>query len=275
MPTLYLVGTPIGNLEDISLRALRILREVSLIAAEDTRTTGRLLHHYQIETPLVSFHDYSGPPRIARLIARLDNGDIALVSDAGMPGLSDPGYELVRAAIAAGAMVSPIPGPAAAIAALVSSGLPTDSFLFLGFLPRQAKARRDALAGVAALPHTLILYESPHRLVALLRAALQELGDRQMAVGRELTKLYEEIWRGTIGEALAYFEAGPIRGEFTRVISGSGDAASEWDEARVRAALEEQLDQGLTPRDATALIAEQSGWPKRKVYALALPATGE
>jgi 16S rRNA (cytidine1402-2'-O)-methyltransferase len=268
MPTLYLVSTPIGNLEDMSLRALRLLREVSLIAAEDTRTTGRLLKHYHIETPLTSFHDYSTPQKIAGLVERLATADVALVTDAGTPGLSDPGYELVRAAVAAGVTISPIPGPSAAIAALVSSGLPTDRFLFLGFLPRQPKARREALAAVASLPYTLVLYESPHRVLDLLADVVAVLGDRPVAIGRELTKLYEEIWRGPASEAIDHFSQGPIRGEFTLVIGGYEETVQEWDEAAVRAALAEQLAQGVSRKEAAARVAAQSGWRKREVYGL-------
>jgi 16S rRNA (cytidine1402-2'-O)-methyltransferase len=268
MPVLYLISTPIGNLEDITLRAVRLLREVSLIAAEDTRTTGRLLKHYQIETPLTSFHDYSTPQKIAGLVERLAAADVALVTDAGTPGLSDPGYELVRAAVEAGVTISPIPGPSAAIAALVSSGLPTDRFLFLGFLPRQQKARREALSAVASLPYTLVLYESPHRVLDLLADVVAMLGDRPVAIGRELTKLYEEIWRGPAGEAISHFSQGQIRGEFTLVIAGHEETAQEWDEAAVRAALAEQLAQGVSRKEAAGRVAAQSGWRKREVYGL-------
>jgi 16S rRNA (cytidine1402-2'-O)-methyltransferase len=268
MPTLYLVSTPIGNLEDITLRALRLLREVSLIAAEDTRTTGRLLKHYNIETPLTSFHDYSTPQKIAGLVERLATADVALVTDAGTPGLSDPGYELVRAAVEAGVTISPIPGPSAAITALVSSGLPTDRFLFLGFLPRQAKARREALSAVANLPYTLVLYESPHRVLDLLADVMAVLGDRPVAIGRELTKLYEEIWRGPAGEAISHFSQGQIRGEFTLVIAGHEETVQEWDEAAVRAALAAQLAQGISRKEAAGRVAAQSGWRKREVYGL-------
>jgi 16S rRNA (cytidine1402-2'-O)-methyltransferase len=268
MGTLYLVGTPIGNLEDITLRALRVLREVSVIAAEDTRTTGRLLHHYQIETPQVSYHEYSGPEREAQLLARLDSGDMALVSDAGMPGLSDPGYRLVAAAVAAGVTVTPIPGPAAAVTALVSSGLPTDTFLFLGFLPRQQKARRQALTAVAQLPFTLVLYEGPHRLLDLLADVVAVLGDRSIAVGRELTKMFEEIWRGPASQARDYFGQGKIRGEITLVIAGAAKQELVWDETAVRVALQDYLAQGLSRKEAAAAVANLCGWNKRDVYAL-------
>ncbi|MFZ0545877.1 MAG: 16S rRNA (cytidine(1402)-2'-O)-methyltransferase [Candidatus Promineifilaceae bacterium] len=270
MPVLYLVGTPIGNLEDITLRALRILKEVALIAAEDTRTTGRLLHHYDIKTPLTSYHEYTKPERIEQLVAQLASEDVALVSDAGMPGLSDPGYRLVKAALEQGIKVVPIPGPSAAVSALISSGLPTDSFLFLGFLPRQKKARRTALSDVASLPYTLVFYEAPHRLLASLAAMTDVLGNRQIVVGRELTKLYEEIWRGKISEAADYFGQDQVRGEITVVVAGAEESEQQWDEERIKAAVHQALEQGLSRKDTAAKIAQQSGWRKRDVYNLIL-----
>lgn len=270
MPVLYLVGTPIGNLEDITLRALRILKEVALIAAEDTRTTGVLLHHYDIKTPLTSYHEYTKPERIEQLAEQLTREDVALVSDAGMPGLSDPGYRLVEAALERGVKVVPIPGPSAAVSALISSGLPTDSFLFLGFLPRQKKARRTALSEVAGLPYTLVLYEAPHRLLALLADVIDVLGDRQVVIGRELTKLFEEIWRGTASEASDYFGQDKVRGEITVIVAGTAASEREWDEEAVRAAVLEAIKQGASRKDAAAQIAEQSGWRKRDVYQLTL-----
>jgi 16S rRNA (cytidine1402-2'-O)-methyltransferase len=268
MGTLYLVGTPIGNLEDMTLRALRTLGEVRLVAAEDTRTTGRLLKHFGIEVPLASYHEYSRPERLSQLLAILQEGDVALVSDAGMPGLSDPGYRLVAAAITAGVTVTPIPGPTAAVTALVASGLPADSFLFLGFLPRQQKARRAALAAVAELPFTLVLYEAPHRILALLSDIIARLGDRQVAVGRELTKLYEEIWRGRAAEALAHFGSGKIRGEFTLVVAGAPAQVQKWDETAVRQALQAELARGVSRKQAATTVAAQSGWSKRNLYML-------
>lgn len=270
MPTLYLVATPIGNMEDITLRALRVLREASLIAAEDTRTTGRLLQHHGVKTPLVSFHEYSDEGRIQELLDRLALGDVALVTDAGTPGLSDPGFRLVRAALEAGVTVSPIPGPSAVVAALVSSGLPTDSFLFLGFLPRQQKGRRDALREVARVTHTLVLFEAPHRLPALLQDVEQELGDRQLIVARELTKMHEEIWRGFVSEARATFTEGQVRGEITVVIAGASEEALMWDEEQVRRAMEAQLARGVRRKEAANLVARRSGWRPRDVYDLSI-----
>jgi 16S rRNA (cytidine1402-2'-O)-methyltransferase len=270
MAVLYLVGTPIGNLEDISLRALRILKEVSLIAAEDTRTTGRLLQHYDIKTPLTSYHEYTRQEKIAQIVEQLASQDVALVSDAGMPGLSDPGYRLVTEAIEQGIQVVPIPGPSAAVSALISSGLPTDSFLFLGFLPRQKKARQTALTAVASLPYTLVLYEAPHRLLAMLADIGEVLGERQIAIGRELTKLYEEIWRGTAADGIDYFSQDKIRGEITVVVAGADSAEQVWDEAAVKTAVMKVIEEGASRKDAAAQIAQQSGWRKRDVYNLTL-----
>ena len=219
MGTLYVVGTPIGNLEDITLRAIRILREVALIAAEDTRVSRTLLTAHQISTPLVSFHEFSGTTRVRRLVDRLATGDVALISDAGMPGLSDPGYPLIRAAVDAGHAVVPIPGPSAILAGLVASGLPMHSFTFHGFLPRKSGERRRLLASIAESSHTHVVFESPHRLVAALTEAVEILGpDRPLAVGRELTKKFEEVVRGTAAEVLERFERQAPRGEITLMI---------------------------------------------------------
>lgn len=266
---LYLVATPIGNLEDITLRALRVLREVGLIAAEDTRKTRHLLQHYQIETPVVSFHEFSSRQRLEELLERLQVGDVALVSDAGTPGLSDPGYPLIQQAIQAKIPIIPIPGATAAITALVASGLPTDNYLFLGFLPRRSAARQQALAEVAHLPYTLVLYESPHRLPAFLAEMEEILGNRWLCVGRELTKLYEEIWRGTVQEARNYFVLERIRGEFTLVVAGMpAQTQTIWNEEKVRQLLLEKMTSGLSHKEAAALVANLSGWQKRQVYDL-------
>lgn len=270
MPTLYLVGTPIGNMEDITLRALRILREVGLVAAEDTRTTGRLLRHHGIETPLVSFHEFSDEERVEQLLERLATIDVALVSDAGMPGLSDPGYRLVRAALDAGITITPVPGPSAAVSALISSGLPTDTFLFLGFLPRQQKARRDALAAVATVPYTLVLYEAPHRLLKTLSDIQTVLGERPVVVARELTKYYEEIWRSSLEEAIDHFGRDRVRGEITLVVGGASAEEIAWDEAAVRRAMAAKLAEGVRRKKAAAQVAKQAGWRKRDVYDLSL-----
>jgi 16S rRNA (cytidine1402-2'-O)-methyltransferase len=268
MPTLYLVGTPIGNLEDISLRALRTLREVSLIAAEDTRITRRLLERYEIKTRLVSFHEYSSSGRVEDLLLILEEGDIALVSDAGMPGLSDPGYRMIQACIQAGLKIVPIPGPSAAITALVVSGLPAENFLFLGFLPRRKKARREALADIAGLPYTIVVFEAPHRLISLLSDVGEILGNRRLSIGREMTKMHEEHWRGFVIDAINYFEEGEVRGEFTLAIAGAADG--QWEETTVIDALAAERERGASRKEAAEVVAELSGWKKRDLYKLSL-----
>ncbi len=220
MPTLYVVATPIGNLEDITLRALRVLREVDLIAAEDTRRTLRLLNHYNIKKPLISYHEHNKLARIPEILKILEEKDVALVSDAGVPGVSDPGRELVAAALEAGFKVVPIPGPSAIPTALSVSGLPADQFLFLGYLPRKRSERRKLLSSVAEEERTLVAFEAPHRLRESLSDILEVLGDREIAVCRELTKLHEEIFRGKVSEALERFRE-PL-GEFTLVLAGKG-----------------------------------------------------
>lgn len=266
MGTLYLVATPIGNLEDITARALRVLREVTVILAEDTRHTGRLLKHYEIRTPLISYFEHNKLARLDAVLLKLSEGDVALVSDAGTPGLNDPGYELVRAALEAGHPVSPVPGPSAPVAALVASGLPTDRFLYLGYLGRKASDRRRQLTDVQQLPYTLIFLETPHRLQAALGDLLLELGDRQITVARELTKMHEEIYRGTITEAAAHFEAKPPKGEITLVVGGAPDDASLWQFEQVQAALKEGLARGESPSSLAREISAQSGWKRREVY---------
>ncbi len=266
--SLYLVGTPIGNLEDMTFRAVRILRQASLIAAEDTRVTRKLLTHFDIATPMVSYHDYSGQRQAKRLVARMAGEDVALVSDAGMPGLSDPGYRLVKMAVDAGIQVVPIPGATAAVTALVSSGLPSDAFLFRGFLPRQPTARQKALGELAAIPYTLVFYESPHRLVKLLQDIETVLGDRLLCVGRELTKKYEEIWRGAVSEGVDYFAGSPVRGEITVLVAGASKESVVWEEEAVVKALQAALAAGNSRKEAAAQIAKQSGWRKRAIYNL-------
>jgi len=270
MGTLYIVGTPIGNLEDMSLRALRILGEVGLIAAEDTRKTRKLLTHFKIKTPLTSYHDHSKLTKLEELLSTLEYKDVAMVSEAGMPGLSDPGYELIQAAIARDVPVVPVPGPSALITALVVSGLPTDSFLYLGFLPRRQKQRRQLLASVAGERHTLVAFESPHRLCASLADLKAVLGDRRIALARELTKMYEEVWRGSIGQALTHFEVHPPRGEFTLVIEGARGERVTWDEEQVVEGLVELMAEGVERREAVQVVADLAGWPKREVYKVAL-----
>jgi len=265
MGTLFLVATPIGNLEDMSARALRILREAKLIAAEDTRHTGKLLKHFDISTPLTSYFEHNKLIKIESILRALSTGDVALVSDAGTPALNDPGYELVRAALEAGFEVRPIPGPSAPIAALTVSGLPTDSFLYLGYLPRKTSERRAALEKVAGLPYTLIFLETPHRLLDSLADLQAALGDRQTAAARELTKLHEEVWRGRLSEARAHFKA--PRGEFVLVIEGKvKDEGEKWSEDELLAAIENVGAKNKRVKEIAAELAEQSGWAKKDVY---------
>jgi len=218
VPALYVVGTPIGNLEDISLRALRLLREVKLIAAEDTRTTRRLLNAYDIKTPLTSYHEHSRKAKLDYLLDYVEQEDLALVAEAGMPGLSDPGYDLIVAAIGRGIPVIPVPGASAVVAALVVSGLPTDQFLYLGFLPRRQGQRQRLLASLIDERRTMVAFETPHRLGVALSDIGEILGDRRVSVCRELTKVHEEVFRGRVSQAREYF-AEP-RGEFSLVIEG-------------------------------------------------------
>src|SRR5512147_432388 len=212
MGTLYLVATPIGNLEDMSPRAVRVLREASLIAAEDTRHTGKLLKHFEIETSLTSYFEHNKLNKLDFILDKLSQGDVALVSDAGTPAINDPGYELVRAALASNFDVIPVPGPSAPVAALTVSGLPTDSFLYLGYLPHKASERRKAVGQIANLSYTLIFLESPHRVVESLEDIFEALGDRQICVEREMTKMFEEYWRGPVSEAIEHFKNEPARG---------------------------------------------------------------
>jgi 16S rRNA (cytidine1402-2'-O)-methyltransferase len=266
MSILYLVATPIGNLEDISARALRTLREVRLIAAEDTRQTAKLLQRYDIHTPCTSYHEHNKLVRMERILEALQEGDVALVSDAGTPALNDPGYELVRATLAAGHAVSPIPGACAPIAALVASGLPTDSFLYLGYLPRKPGERQRLLSGVSELPYTLIFLEVPHRILASLEDLKARFGDRQIAVGRELTKLHEEIFRGILSEAQAYFTVNPPRGEFTLVLAGNTLQAERWTEEYLDKKLKILLTQGESASQLAAQLVAPSGWSRREIY---------
>jgi 16S rRNA (cytidine1402-2'-O)-methyltransferase len=228
MGTLYVVGTPIGNLEDISLRALRVLAEVDFIMAEDTRAAHTLLKHHDVSTPVTSFHDFTAQAKVRRLVARIDAGEnAAMISEAGMPGISDPGYAVIREALAAGCEVTCVPGPSAVPTALVLSGLPAHAFHYVGFLPRKAGERTRLLAALAEEPDTIICFESPHRLMSTLKAIAETFGDsRPMAAARELTKHFEEVTRGTVAEIIGRFEADKPRGEFTLVLQGTGARAA-------------------------------------------------
>ena len=268
MGTLYLVATPIGNLEDLSPRAIRILREAKLIAAEDTRHTKKLLTHFDIHTKITSYYEHNKLHKLDDILAALSEGDVALVSDAGTPGINDPGYELVRAALASGFDVRPVPGPCAPIAALSVSGLPTDSFLYLGYLPHKSSERKNAVTQIANLRHTLIFLESPHRLIDSLEDLLATLGDRQVCVAREMTKMYEEFWRGTLSGAVEYFKSREARGEFTLVVGGQLSVISDqWTEERLLKAIKEELKRGKSAKEISAELAGPSGWSKKDVYA--------
>ena len=269
MGILYLVTTPIGNLEDMSPRGVRILREAILIAAEDTRHTGTLLKHFDIKTPLTSYFEHNKLNKLDFILEKLSTGDVALVSDAGTPAINDPGYELVKAALASNFDVRPVPGPSSPVAALTVSGLPTDSFLYLGYLPSKSSERRKALEQVPSLNYTLIFLESPHRIVDSLEDILSTLGDRRICVAREMTKMYEEYWRGQVSGALEYFRSKDPRGEFTLVIEGrKKEESGKWKEAELLAAIKKELKAGKSAKEISVELAEASGWNKKEVYAL-------
>jgi 16S rRNA (cytidine1402-2'-O)-methyltransferase len=262
--TLYLVPTPIGNLEDITLRALRVLKESALIACEDTRTSRILLQHYDITTPLTSYHEHNKLAKLDALFAALEQGDVALISDAGTPALSDPGFELVREAAAMGYRIEALPGPNAVLPALTASGLPTDTFIFLGFLPR--KGLREVFTALAHVRRTLIAYESPNRLVESLEAARDTLGaDRPCCVAREISKKFEEYTRGTIEDVIRRYESNAPRGEIV-VLFGPAPEPSAWDEARVRAAFKSHLEAGESRSSAAKAVATESGWKRSIIY---------
>jgi 16S rRNA (cytidine1402-2'-O)-methyltransferase len=264
MHTLYVVATPIGNLEDISLRALRILKEVELIAAEDTRKTSRLLTHYQITTPMTSYYEHNKLVKLNRMLSHLEEGDVALVSEAGMPGISDPGYELIVAALERGIAVVPIPGASAVTTALAVSGLATDRFTFLGFLPNKSVSRRRLLESVMAEKGTLLVLEAPHRLQASLKDILATLGDRRLAVCRELTKLHEEIFRGTVSQALAHFSM--PKGEFTLVIEGNREEKQPQLTKEIEKRLHALHLLGMSAKEAVSSVAAETGLSKRELY---------
>ncbi len=266
MGTLYIVPTPIGNLEDMTFRAVKVLREVGLIAAEDTRRAAILLSHFALHTPVTSYFEHNKLSKLDRILDALEQGDVALISEAGTPGLSDPGYELIRAAIERGHHIVPLPGATAAIPALVASGLPTDAFIFNGFLPRKAGDRKRALEDVKADRRTLIFYEAPHRVRDALADMLAIFGNRSICAARELSKVHEEIWRGTIAQALEHFGSEAL-GEFVLVVAGAPET-DRWSAARVEAALRAEIDHGASASEAARQIAHMSGWNRRAVYAL-------
>ena len=277
MSTLYLVATPIGNLQDISPRALETLRAVSLIAAEDTRTAKQLLNYFDIHTPVTSFFEHSKQNKIEHILEALEKNNVAVISEAGTPGVNDPGYELVREALARGHRVSPIPGASAVLTALVASGINAGAFYYVGFLPREPQARRKFLRELVNERDTMVAFETPHRL----RDALKDLenifgGDRKICVARELTKKFEEFQRGMIGEVREHFDKNEVRGEFTLVIEGRGTGDGGrgmevvWDDARIVKEMRALLKKGVPRTEAVKRIAKASGRERRAVYELTL-----
>ena len=271
MGSLYIVPTPIGNLEDITLRALRILKEVDLIAAEDTRTSRVLTRHFAIDTPLTSYHEHNKLSKLGRIFAALERGDVALISDAGTPGISDPGAELIREAINRGVEVVPLPGANAVISALVGSGMSADRFVFIGFLPRKANALRALLLENQDESGTLVAFESPWRLVDSLSVVADTLGaDRRVCVAREISKKYETFFRGSAAEALRHFQTQNPRGEVTLLIEGAAPTETRWDDAQVKSALTQELEAGVSLSAAARQVAKAARWSKRAVYQLGI-----
>jgi 16S rRNA (cytidine1402-2'-O)-methyltransferase len=270
--TLYIVATPIGNLEDMTFRAVRILQAVDMIAAEDTRHTGGLLQHFQVKTPQISYHEHNSNSRIPELLEYLQYGKaIALVSDAGMPGISDPGYELIKACIDEGITVVPIPGASAVITALSAAGLPTDRFIFDGFLPAKSQQKKEYLESLQSESRTLVFYESPHRL----RDTLADLGailgsDRSLVIARELTKLYEEFWRGTIGDAMADYQEREPQGEYTLLVAGTSSSQPQLTETELKTELLQIMQEGISRSQASRQLAKDTGLSRRYLYQLAL-----
>jgi 16S rRNA (cytidine1402-2'-O)-methyltransferase len=274
--TLYIVGTPIGNLEDMTFRAVRILQTVDIIAAEDTRHTGKLLQHFQITTPrMVSYYEHNQYQRIPELLEQLMRGScIALVTDAGMPGISDPGYALVKACVEAKIQVIPVPGASAVVTALSAAGLPTDRFVFEGFLPTKGQERLSRLEALQTETRTLILYEAPHRLKQTLQDLASTLEEgRHLVLARELTKLYEEFWRGTIEEAIALYQQREPQGEFTIVVAGAQIVMPQLSEEALKAELQQLISQGISRSQASRQLAKATSLSRRQLYQLALSLT--
>jgi 16S rRNA (cytidine1402-2'-O)-methyltransferase len=266
---LYVVATPIGNLEDITLRALRVLKEVDLIAAEDTRHTKKLLSHYGIPTPLTSYYDQIEAQKAPALIAALKGGkNIALVSDAGTPGISDPGYRLVKGAIEAGIQIVPIPGASTLTALLSIGGLPTDRFVFEGFLPAKKSQRQKRLQGLTQEERTLVFFESPRRLHDVLADLEQICGDRHIVIGRELTKMFEEVLRGRVSEIRAQLQGREIKGEIALLVAGQNTENGQTEESLLSEEVQSLLAEGMSLKEIARVISEQRGISKREVYAL-------
>ena len=271
--TLYICATPIGNLEDITLRVLRTLKEVDLIAAEDTRNTVRLLNHFDIHTPLTSYHEYNKIEKAWLLVSKMQEGtNVALVTDAGTPAISDPGEDLVRICWEQGIAVTSLPGAAACITALTLSGLSTRRFAFEAFLPREKKERAAVLSELPDETRTLIIYEAPHHLVGTLRELVNTLGDRRVTICRELTKKFETVFRTTLTEALVYYEANEPRGEFVLVIEGKSraelqeEARKSWDALSIEEHMDRYLAQGMDRKEAMKQVAKDRGVSKRDIY---------
>lgn len=276
MGTLYVVATPIGNLEDMTFRAIRVLREVALIAAEDTRKSGLLLKHFEIETPMTSYFEHNKLAKLDRIIDRLATGDVALISDAGTPGINDPGYELVRAALSNGYTVVPIPGASAVIAALSASGLPTDRFTYLGFLPRRSSERQETLQRYREVPETLVFYEAPHRIRETVDDLLAAFGpEREIVLARELTKRFEEFWRGPLADTVGHLEVTDPRGEYTVLVAGAEPKRDEWGDEGVQRTLVALESEGITGSRAVKQVVQLSGRPRAEVYELWLRLQGE
>jgi 16S rRNA (cytidine1402-2'-O)-methyltransferase len=268
--TLYIVATPIGNLEDITLRALRVLKEVDVVAAEDTRHTRVLLNHYGIQTPLTSYHEHNEKTKAEGLVKRLLEGqDIALVSDAGTPAISDPGFRLVAQAVDAGIRIIPLPGASALTAVLSASGLPTDRIAFEGFLPAKKKQRRERLQALRDEPRAVVFYEAPHRLAEALDDVHELLGDREAVLAREVSKVHEEFLRGRISELIRVLRRREIRGEFTLIISGSVDETPVTED-RLKAEIHELRLRGMRVKEIAEVLGEKFGYPKKEIYRLAL-----
>ncbi|MDB9525475.1 16S rRNA (cytidine(1402)-2'-O)-methyltransferase [Oscillatoria sp. CS-180] len=271
--TLYIVGTPIGNLGDMTFRAIDTLQHADVIAAEDTRHTGKLLHHFQIQTPQMSYHAHNWRKRLPELTTLLQRGkQVALVSDAGMPGISDPGFELVEACVEADIPVVAIPGATAVVTALCVSGLPPQPFVFEGFLPTKGRDRRELINQIAIEHRTIVLYEAPHRLLTTLQDLRSQMaGDRRIAATRELTKQFEEAWRGTLDEAIAHYTDHAPKGEFTLVIAGQpSEPAQTLTKAEIEQRLLELLRSGLSRSQASRQLAQETGHSKREIYQIAV-----
>lgn len=270
--TLYIVGTPIGNLEDMTMRAVRILQNVDLIAAEDTRHTGKLLQHFQIKTPQISYHHHNRHTRIPELLEILRQGkSIAIVSDAGMPTISDPGMEIVKEAIAHSIEVIPIPGVTAAVTALAVSGFDSTRFVFEGFLPTKGKPRQERLAQLQKEERTIILYEAPHRLISTLEDLYQVFGDRPVVLARELTKLHEDLWRGKLSEAIDFYQHRNPQGEYTLVLAGCQKSEPEYlDENQIKQELKRLIERGMSLTEASRELCPFTNLSRREIYQLGI-----